>query len=103
MTFKFDEDATLDSMAHASSVDLDLGQVTLFAVVCIGSDEAHFSHGGQLTLSAEDAIGAARAANAAESWCRYLPAAVGIPVPQLLQLAMLVTGQASLQEPDDVG
>jgi hypothetical protein len=83
VSFQLDEDKTLDAMAHASTVDLMAGQVTLYAVVCCGSGEApHYSHGGQLTLNAHEAIEVAKSENVdAEAEgidCHYLAAAVGI-------------------------
>jgi hypothetical protein len=105
MTFTFDEDATLDAMAYASTVDLLHGQVTLYATVCIGSGrEPHFSHGGQLTLDANEAIELAKYENesiAEEGGaCRYLPMAVGIHPGGLFALAnALMSG--GFPEPGD--
>ncbi len=101
MTYKFDEDATLDAMAYASSIDLMSGHATIFGIVCIGDgSEPGFSHGGELTLDAHDAIAAAKDANEAPGGpgCRYLPFAAGIEPDQLFRLANLVAG---FTEPGD--
>ncbi|MES2155986.1 MAG: hypothetical protein V4510_12705 [bacterium] len=90
MSFEFDEDETLGAFAHAGMVDLDNQAVTLYAVVCIGSgDEPHFSHGGELTLSAVEAVRVAKAGNLEPGphGCRYLPAAMGLDVESLFALA----------------
>lgn len=105
--FEFDEDATLDAMAYSSSIDLMYGQVTLFAVTCIGAARGkHFSHGGMLTLDANEAIATAKHQNELAyhegATCRYLPSAVGIDPGSLVHIAALVTGQAELGEPGDV-
>jgi hypothetical protein len=100
--FVFDEEATQDAMAHAATVDLFAGQVTLYGVVCIGSGHApHYSHGGQLCLDPGTAIELARGENehmlqwAADEEdpgpeCRYLPFAAGLDPNQLLGLAEMV-------------
>ena len=91
MTFEFDIERTLDAFAHSGMVDLDNDNVTLYGVVCIGADEGpHFSHGGLLTLDPTEAIEAAGRENLKwgdEAGCRYLPAALGLSVPELFALA----------------
>lgn len=78
MTFTYDEPATLRHMAHAASVDLWNGQLTLYAVACAGSDdEPHASHGGQVCANATEAMETARHLNALEQECHYLPLAIG--------------------------
>jgi hypothetical protein len=107
MTFTFDEDATLDAMAYASTVDLLHGQVTLYATVCIGSGrEPHFSHGGQLTLDANEAIELAKAENETMAEvggdCRYLPMAVGLHPLGLFELARALASDG-YEEPGSGG
>lgn len=90
MTFEFDDELTLDAFAHSGMVDLAYGNVTLYAVVCIGSgEEPHFSHGGALSLTAEAALQAAKQGNDEEPYgnCRYLPTALGLSVEDLFALA----------------
>lgn len=103
MTYEFDVQETLNSMAYASTVDLFNGAVTLYAVVCIGTEEQHFSHGGHLTLSAQDAITVAQEENvAAAGNCRYLPMAVGLDPSAIMHLAATLTG-GGYEEPGDIG
>ena len=104
--FEFDEEETINAMAYASNVDLIHGQATLFAIVCIGDGKRpHFSHGGQLTLSATEAIEVAKGENQSAyedgMGCRYLPAAVGIHPGALIHLARLVMSNG-IEEPGDV-
>ena len=106
MAFQLDEQLTLDFMATSSTVDLMSGDITLYAVVCVGSvNEPHASHGGQLSVSSTTCIEAAKqnneaTASAGDDGCRYLAAAVGISRHELFQLAMLLSGQ-DIQEPGD--
>ncbi len=85
MTFQMDEEATLDAMAHASTVDLFNGYVTLYGVACVGSDDDQsHSHGGQLSLTATEAIEAAHECNADNpTGCRYLAFACGLSIEDL--------------------
>jgi hypothetical protein len=69
---------TLESMGTAAVVDLEQGYVTLFAVVCIGNDADHYSHGGFLMDSATEAISMAQHLNRGNDRCRYLASGVGI-------------------------
>ena len=86
MTFQFDEERTLTHMAHAASVDLWAGQLTLYAVACSGSDdEPHASHGGQVCANATEALETAKYLNTLEQECHYLPLALGCHPTVLLE------------------
>lgn len=101
MAFTFDMEQTLDAMAYAGSVDLQHGQVTLFAVVCVGSgEEPHFSHGGSICVDPEEAIDAALQANELTPGdCRYLPMALGMRMEDLVFMAQaLVRGMPDPEE-----
>lgn len=100
--FVMDQEKTLDALAKAASIDLEVGSVTLYAVVCVGSDEdPTFSHGGQLTLSAHDAIAATNLANDDDHRCHYLTAAVGIQPDELITIANMVLSEG-WKEPGDL-
>jgi hypothetical protein len=101
MTWTFDEEETLDNFAHSGLVNLTTNAVSIYGVVCFGSEEApNSSHGGYLTPIASDAVEGARDANeriaamegvTPEEACHYVPVSFGIPVAQLLALASVVT------------
>lgn len=92
--FEFDEDVQRTYFASAANVDLMYGNVTLYAVLCVGDGEHPESHGGQLTFEAEEALHVAKEENrlAAEegSACHYIASAVGIPPEGVLFLADLI-------------
>jgi hypothetical protein len=88
MTFTFDKEATLDAMAYSGRVDLEHGQVTMYAVTCVGNGEApHWSHGGQVCWDAAEAIEAAEYLNSLNHPCHYLPLALGTHPTVILALA----------------
>lgn len=98
--FEFDTEKAQEYMNRGALMDHEDGLVTAFAVICIGSHEGDASHGGQLTLSGEEAVAAAQQANAqvAEglgAGCRYLPTLVSIHPAQLLQLVAMSRGGAN--------
>lgn len=89
--FKFDEERALDNMASSSMVDLEVGQISLYAVVCINED-GESSHGGQVVEGMGNALKHAREANeeAAESGnntCKYVPVGIGISMKVLKDIA----------------
>lgn len=82
--FRFDEDRAVENMASSAMVDLETGQVSLFAILCINED-GESSHGGQVVEGMADALKHAREANVAAgsepgNTCKYVPVAVGIPL-----------------------
>ncbi len=89
--FEFDEARAMDYMSAASMVDLETGQVSLYAVICI-NDDGESSHGGQVCPGPSDAVEFAHEANEQSAGneahsCKYVPVAIGIPLKQLKELA----------------
>lgn len=89
MTFEFDEEKTLSNFASSGMVDMQVGLVSAYAVVCVGSDDScpTSSHGGGLTFDGPGAIDAAKAANAMSAGCRYLPVPIGVDPVDILKMA----------------
>jgi hypothetical protein len=89
----FNKEEVLDNFASSGQVDLIHGLVTVYAVICVGDGSAcpRSSHGGGITLDANDAIAVAEAANeSGESNCRYLPVPMGIDPADIMRLTVLL-------------
>jgi hypothetical protein len=107
VTWTFDEEETLDAFARAGILHMFGGQLTMYAVTCVGNgEEPHYSHGGVLFLTSVQALAFARQCNeladeADDNECHYMPSAVSVEPAQLIELLGVMDDPFEEQEDED--